>query len=70
MRITDCWNLTREGFIVQLEGTQEDALNLLRDLNKTWPEKKFFIVTTNVRGLENETRKDRTGNSEKQQHLP
>lgn len=43
MRIDNIWNLTREAFIVQVEGTREEADKLLIDLGNKFPEKIFLI---------------------------
>lgn len=44
MKIKDFYNLTRETFILQVEGTQEEADKLKADLLITFPKKIFFMV--------------------------
>lgn len=52
--ILELWNLTREGFIIQLEGSEEDKRKLLSELKSLFPEKMFYIHLLKG-GKENET---------------
>lgn len=43
MKITDVWNLTREAFIVQIEGSITDLEVLQSALKAEFPDKHFFV---------------------------
>jgi len=43
MIITDLWSLHYECFVVQIDGTPQDAKKLLERLYETFPKKTFYI---------------------------
>lgn len=44
MKILDVWSLHFQNFLVQIEGTEQEAENLKKQLEEIFPKKKFFIV--------------------------
>lgn len=54
IRIADCWNLTKEAFIIQLvvegDSFENEISEFKKHLNQTFPE-KFFLIHTVERGF-------------------